>query len=57
MQNFKQKMTQNMKEAEAHILEEQYKNNKITKHPLKKDTIFQICALIFVLFIILGIIL
>lgn len=51
------KMTQNMKEAEAHILEEEYKNNKTTKEPWKKDTVFRICALLFVLFMLLGIIL
>lgn len=53
---FRQKMAENMKEAEAHILEEEYKNNKTTKHPWKKDTVFKICMFIFVLFMILGII-
>ena len=57
MQDFKRKMINNIKESEAHILEEQYKDNKTTKHPWKKDTFFKICALIFVLFVLLGIIL
>ena len=57
MQDFKQKMINNIKESEARILEEQYKDNKTTKHPWKKDTFFKICALIFVLFVLLGIIL
>ena len=57
MQDFKQKMINNIKESEAHILEEQYKNNKTTKHSWKKDTFFKIFTLIFVLFVLLGIIL
>lgn len=57
MHNLNQKQANNMKEAEAHILEEQYKNNKTTKNPWKKDTAFKICALFFVIFMILGIIL
>ena len=57
MQDFNRKMINNIKESEAHILEEQYKNNKTTKHPWKKDTFFKICALLFVLFVLLGIIL
>ncbi len=57
MQDFKRKMINNIKESEAHILEEQYKDNKTTKHTWKKDTFFKISALIFVLFVLLGIIL